>query len=70
VVSKVPEASIQEQVQAAAQAFIYGYPLVYCLNEAAAFVAGGGRFPMRAPYNEFGHARRLAGPEFEFVSPQ
>jgi hypothetical protein len=24
---------------------------------------------MQAPYNEFGHARRLAGPEFKFVSP-
>ena len=65
----VSEPSIPERVSAAAQAYIYGYPLVYSLTETAAFVAGGGRFPMQAPYNEFGHARQLAGPAFEFVSP-
>ncbi|MGP0052343.1 MAG: DUF1254 domain-containing protein [Solirubrobacteraceae bacterium] len=65
----VPEASIQERVQAAAQAYIYGYPLVYALDEMAALVAGGGRFPMQAPYNEFGHARELADADFAFVSP-
>jgi hypothetical protein len=57
------------QVKLAAEAYIYGYPFVYCLHEIAEFVAGGGRFPMQAPYNEFGHARELAGPEFKFVSP-
>ena len=65
----VPEASIQERVQAAAQAYIYGYSLVYALDEMAALVAGGGRFPMQAPYNEFGHARELADADFAFVSP-
>ena len=63
------EASDSERVDAAAQAYLYGYPLVYCLDEVGAYVAGGGRFPMQAPYNQFGHARRLAGPEFKFVSP-
>jgi hypothetical protein len=63
------EPALEERIQAAAQAYIYGYPLVYGLNEMAAFVAGGGRFPMQAPLNEFGHARQLAGPQFEFVSP-
>jgi hypothetical protein len=63
------EGPISERVSAATQAYIYGYPLVYCVHELGAFVAGGGRFPMQAPYNEFGHARRLAGPEFKFVSP-
>lgn len=58
-----------EQVKLAAEAYIYGYPLVYGLHEIAAFVEGGGRFPMQAPYNAFGHARNLAGPEFKFVSP-
>jgi hypothetical protein len=69
VTTNLPEGPNQEQVQAAAQAYLYGYPLVYGLNEIAAYIAGGGRFPMQAQLNEFGHARRLAGPEFEFVSP-
>jgi hypothetical protein len=63
------EVSVSERVNAAAQAYIYGYPLVYSLHEIGAFVVGGGRFPMQASFNEFGHARRLAGPEFKFVSP-
>ena len=64
-----PELSVEEQVRAVAQVFVYGYPLVYGLQEMGAFVAGGGKFPMQAPYNEFGHARTLADPEFAFVSP-
>ena len=31
-----------EQVKDAAEAYIYGYPLVYDLEEVAGFVAGGG----------------------------
>jgi hypothetical protein len=62
------ELPMEERIKAAAEAYLYGYPLVYSLNEIGAFVAGGGRFPMQAPFNEFGHARRLAGPEFKFVS--
>jgi hypothetical protein len=62
-------ASVADQVKLAAEAYIYGYPLVYSLGEIAAFVAGSERFPMQAPLNEFGHARELAGPEFKFVSP-
>lgn len=60
---------VAEQVELAIQAYFYGYPLVYNLHEIEAFVAGGPRFPMKAPYNEFGHARELAGPGMKFVSP-
>jgi hypothetical protein len=67
--STTPPTSTAEQVKLAAEAYIYGYPLVYSLHEAAAFVAGGGKYPMQAPYNAFGHARKLAGPELKFVSP-
>jgi hypothetical protein len=62
-------ASAEEQVKLAAKAYIYGYPLVYNLREAAGFVVGEGRFPVRADYNEFGHVRELAGPDLKFVSP-
>lgn len=58
-----------DKVRLAAEAYIYGYPLVYSVDEIGGFVAGGDRFPMKAPYNAFGHARALAGPEFKFVSP-
>jgi hypothetical protein len=62
-------AGTAEQVKLAAEAFLYGYPLVYGLHEIDAFARGGGRFPVQAPYNAFGHVRALAGPEFKFVSP-
>jgi hypothetical protein len=58
-----------EQVKDAAEAYIYGYPLVYDLQEVAEFVEGGGSLPIQAPYNTFAYARRLLGPETKFVSP-
>jgi hypothetical protein len=58
-----------EQVKHAAEAYIYGYPLVYDLQEVAEFVEGGGSLPIQAPYNTFAYARRLLGPETKFVSP-
>jgi hypothetical protein len=58
-----------EQVKNAAEVYIYGYPLVYDLQEVAEFVEGGGSLPLQAPYNTFGYARRLLGPETKFVSP-
>jgi hypothetical protein len=63
------DATREEQVRLAAEAYLYGYPLVYGLHEMADFVAGGTRFPMQAPYNEFGHARQLADAKMHFVSP-
>jgi hypothetical protein len=58
-----------EQVQAAAQMYVYGYPLVYCLREVAGFAQGQSSLPLSAPWNEFGYARELLGPETTFVSP-
>jgi hypothetical protein len=58
-----------EQVKEAAEVYIYGYPLVYDLQEVANFVEGAGSLPLQAPYNTFGYARRLLGPETKFVSP-
>ena len=58
-------------VQAAARAYIYGYPLLYNLDEiqklpdGRATIAGGDA----VPWNTFGLARDLLGPETEFVSP-
>ena len=58
-----------EQVRLAAEAFLYGYPMVYNLHEIGAYIAGSPRFPLSSPYNTFGHARELAGPGMKFVSP-
>ena len=52
----------------AAEAFIYGFPLVFDLQEVDRFTTSGiGEVPA-TPLNRFGHATRLAGPETKFVS--
>jgi len=52
----------------AAEAFIYGFPLVFDLQEVARYTREGiGGVPATL-MNEFGHASRLAGPETKFVS--
>lgn len=58
-----------EQIKDVAEAYIYGYPLVYDLREVVESVEGGGSLPIQAPYNAFAYARRLLGPETKFVSP-
>jgi hypothetical protein len=59
-----------ERVGAAIQAFIYGYPLEYCVREIAKFPAGTASvLPGVTAFNTFGYARELLGPEAEFVSP-
>jgi hypothetical protein len=58
-----------EAVQRAGQAYIYGYPLVYNLHEIDGFANNIASLPFSAPYNKFGYARELLGPETEFVSP-
>jgi len=52
----------------AAEAAIYGYPLVFDLSEVVSFVhAGMGSLPA-SPFNRFSHATHLAGPGDKFVS--
>lgn len=54
---------------AIAKAFVYGYPLVYDLDEVEHFVSGSGSLPISAPWNAFAAARDLLGPETRFVTP-
>jgi hypothetical protein len=49
-------------------AFLYGFPLVLDLNEVGRFAREGIGAVPATPYNEFGHATQLAGPETRFVS--
>ena len=58
-----------ERVKAAAEVFIYGYPLVYSLRETKGFTTGHSSLPVSAPWNRFGYARELLGPETTFVTP-
>lgn len=65
-----PSAEAVEQVKLAAEAFLYGYPLVYNLSEIAKFPAGPNLAgPQALSYNTFGYARTLLGPEAHFVTP-
>lgn len=58
-------------VSLAAQAYIYGYPLVCGLEELKKFPQGKATVIQDdvAPYNRFGKARKLADPSVAFVSP-
>jgi hypothetical protein len=57
----------EEAVRLAEEAYVYGYPLVYNVDEMVA-VSTHPRIPPGSPVNLFGHATRLAGPEDEFVT--
>ena len=63
-------ADLAERIKLAAEAFLYGYPLVYNLREIAKFPAGPNLAqPEPLPYNTFGYARKLLDPKAHFVSP-
>lgn len=64
------DSEVAEAVKLAAEAFLYGYPLVYNLREIAKFPAGPNLVGAQAlPYNTLGYARHLLGPDAHFVSP-
>jgi len=52
----------------ASEAFVLGFPLVFDLEQVARFTRDGLGAVPPTPFNTFGHARRLAGPETTFVS--
>ena len=66
---EVREMSPLADEKQAAQAYLYGYPLVYDLDEVEGFVTGHSSLPVGGPFNQFVHARDLLGPETAFVSP-
>jgi hypothetical protein len=58
----------EKQAALAAEAFIYGFPLISDTSEVSRFVKNRmGSVPPTA-WNEFGHATGLAGPKDTFVS--
>jgi hypothetical protein len=56
-----------DPVEMAARAYIYGYPMVYDLDEAVSMTTRP-RISIGAPVNRFAHATVLASPSDHFVS--
>jgi hypothetical protein len=52
----------------AAEAYVYGFPLIFDLHEVARCAYEGLGSLAPAPFNSFGHASKLAGPDERFVS--
>lgn len=52
----------------AARAYVYGFPLVFDLDQVDRYVTTGIGANAAAPLNTFSHARTLAGPEDRFVT--
>ncbi|ROP74054.1 DUF1254 domain-containing protein [Curtobacterium sp. PhB115] len=50
------------------KAYLYGFPLVFNLAQVARYVESGVGAVPAAPWNSFGHARTLAGPDDTFVT--
>lgn len=51
-----------------AQAYIYGFPIVFNLDQVGRYVSEGVGANPAAPFNTFSHARTLAGPDDTFVT--
>lgn len=52
----------------AVRAYVYGFPLVFDVEQVSRFVAEGIGSTPATPFNVFGHASTLAGPKDTFVS--
>src|SRR3954463_5187015 len=50
------------------QAYLYGFPLVFNLDQVSRYVTEGVGGNPAAPFNTFSHARTLAGPQDTFVT--
>jgi hypothetical protein len=66
-VEHAPEPS-PELTALAAEAYIYGFPLVFDLQEVDRFTQRGLGSVPASPFNSFGHASGLATPDEKFVS--
>jgi hypothetical protein len=52
----------------AAEAYNYGFPLIFDMQEVSRFTRDGMGSVSASPFNAFGHAPALAGPEDRFLS--
>lgn len=58
----------EQLTELATEAYVVGFPLVFGLEQVERFTQEGIGGVPATPFNAFGHARRLAGPDDEFVS--
>ncbi|WP_374007940.1 DUF1254 domain-containing protein [Leifsonia sp. LS-T14] len=58
----------EQLTELATEAYVVGFPLVFDLEQVVRFTEQGVGGVPATPFNTFGHARRLAGPEDTFVS--
>ena len=58
----------EQLTELATEAYVVGFPLVFDLEQVVRFTEEGVGGVPATPFNAFGHARRLAGPEDTFVS--
>ncbi|MGO4299078.1 DUF1254 domain-containing protein [Leifsonia sp. RAF41] len=58
----------EQLTELATEAYVVGFPLVFDLEQVVRFTEEGVGGVPATPFNAFGHARRLAGPDDTFVS--
>ncbi|MGO4536612.1 DUF1254 domain-containing protein [Leifsonia sp. 2MCAF36] len=58
----------EQLTELATEAYVVGFPLVFGLEQVVRFTEEGIGGVPATPFNSFGHARRLAGPNDTFVS--
>jgi hypothetical protein len=59
---------MSDESERAAQAYVYGFPLVFNLEQVQRFVTTGIGMTPPAPWNVLSHASTLAGPDDTFVT--
>ncbi len=59
---------VDDNTELAAQAYIFGFPLVFNLEQVSRYVTTGVGANEATPFNTFSHARTLASPKDTFVS--
>ena len=64
-----PAMTDADLTQAAVRTYLYGYPMLYNLDETRKVFEGSTTLVDDAGPNRFGPARRLLGPEAKFVTP-
>jgi hypothetical protein len=60
--------SDDDAIKLATEAYLYGFPLVFNLDQVRRFVTTGVGSNPKAPFNQFSHSRKLAGPQDTFVT--
>ncbi len=62
------DGTVGDLAELAAEAYIYGFPLIFDLQQVGRFTTDGMGSVGATPFNSFGHATALAGPQDRFVS--